>query len=86
MVIPNGNFDYFKKKQQELIEFGNMEGYFDSLPLGQIHKYFMPMYDNCLLVKKEIPNIFHQDNTSKKNHYHTLSICLLLHILYLVHG
>lgn len=61
-----GNYDYFKKKQQELIEFGNMEAYFDSLPEGKIHNYFMPIFDKCLLLKKEIPNIFHQDITSKE--------------------
>jgi hypothetical protein len=61
------NIDYFKKKQKELIDFGDMESYFDSLPNNQIHKYFMPLYDNSLLVKSDIPNIFHKDITSKEN-------------------
>lgn len=61
------NIDYFKKKQKELLDFGNMESYFDSLPNNQIHKYFMPLYDNSLLVKSDVPNIFHKDITSKEN-------------------
>ena len=44
-----------------------MESYFDSLPNNQIHKYFMPLYDNSLLVKSDVPNIFHKDITSKEN-------------------
>jgi hypothetical protein len=66
-LYKSGNYEYFKKKQQELIEFGNMESYFDSYKDGEIHKYFMPLYDNSLLLKKIIPNIFDSNITSKKD-------------------
>lgn len=55
------------EKVNDILTIGNMEEYFDSFPKNEIIPYYSPLFDNALLLKKDIQNIFHQDNTSKEN-------------------
>ena len=54
-----------KNIRANLLTFKSTNKYFDSLEEDKIHKYFTPTFDNSLIIKKDIDDIFDKDVSSK---------------------
>ena len=63
--LRNNKSNNLKELRERLLSYRSTNKYFDSLEGDKIHKYFTPTFDNSLIIKKDIDDIFDKDVSSK---------------------